>query len=147
MENKLKIKINAIIESFNVHTKKITKTSKVHNLIVDTGLDEVIDNGLANIGDMALGIDNTAVSAGDVALLNEVTRQSVSPTNEGLGIREYDDTFLFSSGQSFTIVEAGLFDSAIISGSTMFNRLVFSGHNVDVDNGVRVRITMTISAV
>ena len=147
MKNKLKIKINAIIESFNVHTKKITKTSKIHNLIVDTGLDEIIDNGLANIGDMALGTDNTAVVAGDTSLGVEVKRQSIAPTNEGTGIREYDETFLFSSGESFTIVEAGLFNSPVISGSIMLNRLVFAGHDVDVDNGVRVKITITISVV
>ena len=147
MENKLKISVNAIIESFNVYTKEITKTSKIHNLIVDTGLDEVIDNGLVNIGHMAIGTDNTAVVAGDLILGVETKRQAVSNTNEGIGIREYDETFLFSSGESFTIVEAGLFDSAIISGSTMLNRLVFTGHDVDVDNGVRVKITITLSAV
>ena len=147
MEKKLKLKINAIIESFDVYTKEITKTSKVHNLVVDVGLEEVIDNGLTNIGFMAIGTDNTAVVAGDTALGTEVKRQAVSNTNEGTGIREYDETFLFNSGESFTIVEAGLFDSLTASGSTMLNRLVFAGHAVDVDNGVRVRITITLTAV
>ena len=147
MDNKLKITVNATIESFNVHTKKITKTSKIHNLIVNTGLDEVIDNGLVNIRHMALGTDNTAVVAGDTALGVEAKRQAVSKTNEGTGIREYDETFLFSSGENFTIVEAGLFDSITVSGSLMLNRLVFTGHDVDVDNGVRVKITITLTAV
>ncbi len=147
MENKLKISVNAIIESFNVYTKEITRTSKIHNLIVDIGLDEAIDNGLANIDHMAIGTDNTAVVAGDLALGVETKRQAVSKTNEGTGIREYDETFLFSSGENFTIVEAGLFDSITVSGSLMLNRLVFTGHDVDVDNGVRVRITITLTAV
>lgn len=147
MEKKLTIAVNAIIESFNVHTKKVTKTSKIHNLIVDTGLEEVVDNGLSNIGFMALGTDNTAVVAGDTELGAEVQRLAVSKTNEGTGIREYDITFNFSSGESYTIVEAGLFDSITASGSTMLNRLVFSGHDVDVDNGVRARITITLTAV
>ncbi len=147
MEKKLKLTVNATVESFNVHTKEITKTSKVHNLVVNVGLDEAIDNGLSNIGHMAVGTDNTAVIAGDTQLGTEVKREAISNTNEGIGIREYDKTFTFSSGESFTIVEAGLFDSAIVSGSTMLNRLVFAGHDVDVDNGVRVRITITLTAV
>jgi len=147
MEKKLKMTVNAVIESFDVHTKKVTKTSRVHNLVVNTGLEEAIDNGLSNITHMAVGTDNTAVVAGDTELGVEVKCEAGSPTNEGTGIREYDVTFLFSSGESFTIVEAGLFNSAIVSGSTMMNRLVFAGHDVDVDNGVRVKITLTLTAV
>ncbi len=147
MEKKLKLHINAIIESFNVHTNEITKISKIHNLVVNTGLEEAIDNGLSNIGFMAIGTDNTAVVGGDTELGVEVKRQVAVKTNEGTGIREYDKTFLFNSGESFTIVEAGLFDSGTVSGSTMLNRLVFTGHDVDVDNGVRIRITITLTAV
>lgn len=147
MEKKLKLTINAVIQSFNVHTKEITKTTKVHNLVVDIGLDEVIDNGLNNIGFMAIGTDNTVVVAGNTVLGVEVQRNAIANTNEGTGIRKYNLTFNFSSGESFTIVEAGLFNSATISGSTMLNRLVFAGHNVDVDNGVRVQITTTLTSV
>ena len=139
--------MNAIIESFEVKTGKVTKTSKVHNLVVDTGLDECIDNGLSNIGYVALGTDNTAVQASDTELGTEVARQANANTDEGTGIRKYDETFTFSSGESYTIVEAGLFNSAVASGSLMFNRLVFAGHDVDVDNGVRVQITLTLTAV
>lgn len=147
MEKKLKLNINAVIKSFNIHTNEITKTTKVHNLVVDTGLDEAVDNGLSNIGYMAIGTDNTAVTSTDTELGTEVQRQSVSKTDEGTGIRKYTKTFTFSSGDSYTIVEAGLFDSAVASGSTMFNRFVFDGHDVDVDNGVSVQITITLSAV
>ena len=147
MKKKLKITINAVIESFDVHTNKVTKTSRVHNLVVNSGLEEAIDNGLSNITHMAIGTDNTAVVAGDTQLGVEVQRSAGSPTNEGTGIREYDVTFLFSSGESFTIVEAGLFDSVTVSGSIMLNRLVFTGHDVDVDNGLRVKITITLTAV
>ena len=147
MEKKLKLNINAIIKSVNVHTNEITKVTKVHNLVVDTGLDECIDSGLSNIGYMAVGEDNTAVTSTDTELGTEVQRQAVTKTDEVTGVRKYNKTFTFSSGDSYTIVEAGLFDSATTSGSTMFNRLVFSGHDVDVDNGVSVQITITLSAV
>jgi hypothetical protein len=147
MNNKLKIRVNAIIQTINQKTGKVTKETKCHNLVVNTGLEEVIDNGLANIDYVAIGTDNTAVQATDTELGVEVTRETDAPSNEGTGIRLYDKTFTFSSGESYTIVEAGLFVGATVSGSTMFNRLIFSGHEVDVDNGVRVRITLTLSAV
>ena len=144
MNENSKMKINAIIKSFNVHTGKITKTSRVHNLIVNDGLNEAIDNGLSNIGFIALGTDNTAVLATDTTLGTEVQRQSVSKSNTGTGTRLYDKTFTFGSGEEYTIVEAGLFDSLTPSGSTMLNRLVFTGHEVDINNGVRCKITITL---
>ena len=145
MKQPLKMRINAIIQSFDVHTKKITKTSRVHNLIVDDGLNEVIDNGLSNIAFIAIGTNNAAAQASDVALGTEVQRLAVTKSNEGTGIRLYDKTYTFGSGEDYTIVEAGLFNSLTPSGSTMFNRLVFSGHEVDINNGVRVKITVTFA--
>ena len=147
MKNNLKLNINAIITSFNVHTGETKKVSKIHNLVVDTGLDEIIDNGLANLGYMAIGEGTTSVTANDTELETEVTRQSVSPTDEGTGIREFLTTFTFTSGEEYTITEAGLFDSAVASGSVMANRFTFTGHDVDADNGVIIRITMTLTAV
>ncbi len=147
MDNKLKMEVNAIIQTINLKTGKVTKESKVHNLVVNTGLEEVIDNGLANIDYVAVGTDNTSVTANDTELGVEVKRETDTPSNTGTGVRVYDKTFSFASGESYTIVEAGLFEGATVSGSTMFNRLVFSGHAVDVDNGVRVQITITLSAV
>lgn len=147
MDNKLKLKVNAIIQTINLKSGKVIKETKCHNLVVDTGLDEVLDNGLANIDYVAIGTDDTAVQSTDVELGVEVTRESDTPSDEDTGIRLYDKTFTFSSGESYTIVEAGLFAGATVSGSIMFNRLVFSGHEVDVDNGIRVQITITLSAV
>lgn len=146
-EKNLKMRVNAIIQTIELKSGKVKKETKVHNLVVNTGLDEVLDSGLANISYMALGTDNTTVTANDTELGTEVVREAVSPTDEGTGVRKYDNTFTFSSGESYTIVEAGLFDNAVASGSLMFNRLTFTGHEVDVDNGVRVQITITLTAV
>lgn len=151
MKKGLTIKINAVIESINNYTGKVTKTSKVHNIVVNNGLDRVADL-IADIsntgfGFMAIGEDATAVTATDFELGSEVKRLTATPTDEGTGIIKYDETFNFNSGESFTIVEAGIFDSLTVSGSTMFNRLTFTGHDVDVDNGVRVQITITITSI
>ena len=149
MEKGLNLKVNVIIETINLSTQKVTKTSKVHNLVVNTGLNAVADLIAGFSSDvfeyMAIGEDNTAVVAGDTDLGIEVDRALVTPTDEGIGIIEYDETFTFGTGDSFTITEAGLFNSLTPTGSIMLNRLVFTGHDVDVDNGVRVRITITVA--
>lgn len=146
----MKIKINAIIQTINRETGEVVKETRTHNKIVNTGLDRVADliADVSNVGFqyMAIGTDNTAVTATDTALGTEVTRENVTPTDEGTGIIEYDNTFNFSSGESYTITEYGLFDSLTPSGSTMFNRLTDSGHAVDVDNSLRVKITITITS-
>lgn len=146
MEKGFKLKVNAIIDSVELSTGRVTKTSKVHNMVVNVGLDEVahLIGGISSpvaFGYMAIGDGNTAVSASDTVLDNEIDRASVTPTDEGVGVILYDHTFTFGTGDSFTIVEAGLFND--VSVGEMLNRLVFSGHAVDVDNGLRVRITIT----
>lgn len=141
-----KLKVNAIIEFFNVHTKEVWAREKVHNMVVNTGLNALIDDGLTNFSYIAIGTSNTAVGMSQTDLFNEVARStSVTPTNEGVGIREYDFTFTFGTGESYNIKEAGIFDSPTISGGNMFNRFTFTGHDVDVDNGIRVIITITLA--
>lgn len=149
MEDKKPVKIiyNAIIESIDADTGEITKTSKVHNLVVTTGLNRIANliGGLSStsFGYMAIGETITSPVAGNTALGSEAKRSSVTPTLTGTGVIEYDHTFSFGSGESFSIKEAGLFDA--VSSGTMLNRLVFSAHAVDVNNFVRCRITLTIA--
>lgn len=146
----MKIKINAIIDFFDVHTGEIKATEKVHNTVVDDGLNRIADL-IAGVSStpfryIGIGTDPTGVTTGDTALGIEATRSTIlTPSDEGVGVILYDHIFSFGSGESYSIVEAGLFDSAVESGSTMFNRLTFAAHDVDIDNGVRIRITVTIA--
>lgn len=147
MEN-MKINFNAIIESFNVHTGEITKTTKVHNIVTTAGKDEVshLIGGISSpvaFTYMAIGTNNTAVSSGQTALQAEVKRASVTPTDTGVGVILYDHTFTFATGESYTIYEYGLFNDPTTG--VMLNRLIDSGHAVDIDNGLRVRITITVA--
>lgn len=154
MENKdmikgIKFNYNAIIESIDAYTGEVIKTTKVHNLVVNTGLDKAL-HLIGGIGSgafeyMAIGTGTANVAATDTALGTEVQRQSVTPTDEGVGIILYDYTFSFTSGESYSITEAGLFDSATESGSTMLNRFKFGAHTVDVNNTLRVKITLTLA--
>jgi len=144
----LKIKVNALIQSFNVHTGKINKETRVHNLVVNTGLERVahLIGGLSSdfFEYVAIGTSSTAVNASQVSLLAEVKRAAVTPTDNGNGIILYDHTFTFGTGESYTIREYGIFDTTGASAGTMFNRLIDGGHAVDIDNSIRVRITVTV---
>ena len=145
MKRNLKLSINAIIESFDVHTGEILKRTEVHNIVTNDGLDEAVDTGLSTFGFMAIGTDATGELITDTELGTEVAREAVAPSNEGVGQRLYDNTFTFGSGESYTITEYGIFNSATPSGSIMLNRLTDAGHMVDIDNGLRVRITIAIA--
>lgn len=145
MQANMKLKVNAIIESIHLPTGEVTKTSKVHNLVVDTGIDEFIDTGMSTFDFMAIGTGVTAPAAGNTTLQTEFVREAVTPTDEGNGIRLFDHTFTFGSGVSETITEFGIFDLG--AAGIMLNRLTDAGHDVDIDNGVRVRITFTLVAV
>ena len=147
----LRFDYNIIIRSFNIKTGKTTKITKIHNLVVNSGLNWVrnllggaVSDIISYIG---LGTDNTAVVAGDTVLGVEVERALGAityPANYQIRITK---TFTVASGTSHTVVEAGLFNQLVESGSIMFNRAVFSSHTLDVDNPLEVIITITASAV
>lgn len=147
MEN-MKLKFNAIIETIHLATGEVTKTTKVHNMVMNTGKDEVahLIGGISTpvaFTRLAIGTTNTAVANSQTALFAEVKRASVTPTDTGIGVILYDHTFTFGTGESYTIVEYGLFNDPTVG--VMLNRLVDAGHAVDIDNGLRVRITITVA--
>lgn len=128
---------------------KIIREETVHNQVVNNGLDRVADllTGVSSSAftHVAIGTGATAETATDTALETEYTREAVTPTDEGTGIVEYDHEFTVGSGVSESITEAGLFDQAGASGSTMFNRATFSSFTLDSDNPIRIIITITVS--
>lgn len=128
---------------------KIVKEQSVHNQVVNNGLDRVADliGGFSSAAftHVAIGTGNTAETATDLSLETEFTRESVSPTDEGTGVIEYDHEFTVGSGVSESITEAGLFDQAGESGSTMLNRATFDAFTLDSNNLIRIIITITIT--
>ena len=144
----IKIKTNALIQLIDAFSGEILEESRVHNIVVNVGLDEVahLIAGISSpvaFGYMALGTSATSPSAGQTALGTEVKRSSVTATDAGVGILTYDKTFTFNSGESYTITEYGLFND--VSSGEMLNRLTDGGHAVDVNNNLRVIITITVS--
>ena len=141
----LKLSVNAKIETIDMKTGEIKQTSRVHNTVVNEGLNRIRDliGGFSAtpFGYIGIGTSNTAVTNSDTSLGAETHRQLATITQGGTGVVQY--VYTFSFGSSFTIVEAGLFDLSSAGGDTMLNRLVFSGHAVDGSNGLKVTITVT----
>jgi hypothetical protein len=147
----LDLNINFTIQQLDGDTGIVKKEVKVHNIVVNTGLDRVANliGGLSGAHFEHLGIGTGATSevSGNTTLETEYTRENVVPTDEGVGIIKYDNTFTVASGVSESITEAGLFDQLIVGGSTMLNRTTFTAFTLDSDNPLRVIATITVSTV
>jgi len=149
MESKLVLKGTWEIRLIDKKTGKIKSVDKGSNLIVNTGLERVARRLFGNTYDpfvaIAIGEGATAPAVGNISLENEVKRVGITPIYEASykGIWEY--TFTFLSGESYAITEAGLFDSAVESGSTMLDRFTFSVKNVDSDTDLYVKVKITIA--
>jgi len=147
MEERIKLMGEVVLE---LRRKGVViERQELKNLIVNTGKERVakLINGVdspTSFGYIAIGEGTTSPTANDTALESEVTRASATKSyNSYKAVYEY--TFSFSSGESYAITEAGIFDDAIASGSTMLNRLTFSAKNVDSDTDLYIKISITVS--
>lgn len=123
---------------------KETKKNTIVNLGLNLVRDFLGDVGVNAPKYIALGTDGTAVDPTDTSLNAEVDRQLATIDNG----TDYEVTFskTFTFGSSMTIKEAGLFDNAVASGSTMFNRVTTS-KAVSTTVNLIVECTITISRV
>ena len=150
-KNQFGIKYNAVIRRLNRHTGEILDEERIHNIVVDDGLERVSKRLFANTEDfydyIAIGTGATAAQATDTALETEVTREQATVSYEASFKAKFEKVFTFGSGEAYTITEAGIFDDSVASGSGMFNRLVFTGKAVDSDTSLSVTITITVGRV
>ena len=128
---------NIIEESEHCNTIVNDGLSLVRNWLAGDTVDEPVALGV--------GTNNTAVTNSDTSLGTEYTRASASVSKDGDYVVEYTHDFTFGSGVSETIYEAGLFDSAVPSGSTMIARTTDSGKAVDSTKTLTVTWTITVS--
>jgi hypothetical protein len=151
MKSLIKLTGAILLETRKKDGTVIARESK-KNLIVTTGKNRVADligivtTGVQGFSHMAIGesITGDSVVVGDTELKSEVKR--VIPTislNANQVIFEH--TFSFDTGETFGIKEAGIFDGATPTGSTMLNRVIFSEKNVDVDTDLYIKFTITVS--
>ena len=153
MENYTKAGTFQFIENWKFETVekatgKILSTEEYCNLIVNAGLTRVAlllnGNSSTYFRALAVGTGVTGAANGDTALGTEVTRSAATLTN-GTYTAVFTHTFTF--GGDYAITEAGIFDSATVSGSTMLARTVFAAKNVSTTVSLIVTATITVSRV
>lgn len=144
----LKLIENIKISRIEKLTGRIIDTEEKTNLITNAGkvlVAKLLGNvdSVAYYRAIAIGTGTTAAAAGDTTLETENSRSAVTATYEANYKCVFDHTFTF--GSAYAITEAGVFDSATASGSTILNRSVFSAKNVSDVIDLRVTITITVA--
>lgn len=131
----------------NKETGEILDTEVIHNIIVNTGKERVarLLNGVSStyFRAIAVGTGATGELVGNTALQTEVTRATATLSYEASYKAKFEYTFTF--GGSYALTEAGLFDSATVSGSTMLNRTTFSAKNVSTVIQLIATVTITVA--
>jgi hypothetical protein len=152
MKEFINLKGNIVIERRKKDGTVIDREEK-SNLIVTTGKDRVRDlignliTGNPGFSHMAIGESGTgdSVSASDTELVSEVKRVAPTISSDTGSKVIFEHTFTFGTAESYAIAEVGIFDNTTATGSTMFNRAIFSAKNVDVDTDLYIKITITVS--
>jgi len=150
-ESFLKLRGDVVIERRKKNGDVIDR-EKFKNLIVNSGKEHVaklignLVSGINAFQSLAIGTGTTAVVVTDTSLETEITRVLATKSYEADYKAVFENTFSFSSGVSYNITEAGLFDSNVESGSTMLDRFVFTAKEVDADTDLYIKVTITVSA-
>ena len=127
---------------------KVKERRKEKNLIVNTGLNAILDRLVgtseAVMSHMGLGSSSTAAAAGQTALVSQLgSREAIdSSTVTGSSVA-YVCTFEAGDATG-TITEAGIFNAA--SGGTMLCRSVFSSITKGANDSLNVTWTITVTA-
>jgi hypothetical protein len=143
------IKENWKFERVEAETGKLIDSQEFSNLIVNDGLERVArllnGNSSTYFRALAVGTGVAAATNTDVALGTEVTRSAATLTYEASYKAKFQYTFSF--GGDYAITEAGIFDSATVSGSKMLSRVVFTAKNVSTVVQLIVTATITVARV
>jgi hypothetical protein len=147
MKDKFTLKGVWEFKTVDIKTGKILDTEVVHNTIVNTGLERVAKllNGVSStyFRAIAVGTGTTGATLTDSTLEIENQRAIATLSYEASYKAKFAYTFTF--GSNLAITEAGLFDSATVSGSTMLNRTTFAAKNVSTTISLIVTGTITVA--
>lgn len=142
---------NWTIESIDAITGESIDKREICNTIVNDGLERMArlinGNSSTYFRALAIGTGTTAVDNSDDALETEYTRELATLEYEASYKAKFSKTFTFGSGVAEDITEAGIFDSAVTSGSTMMARLVFPAISVSSSIDLIVTSTITVARV
>jgi len=139
------------IEEVDAHTGEILSTEEICNTIVNSGLErmaKLLNNvSSTHFNSLGIGTGTTGAVAGNTTLETEYTRAIATLAYEASYKATFAKTFTFASGVSEDITEAGIFDSATVSGSTMLARTTFSAKAITGDVSLIVTATITVARV
>jgi len=139
------------IKRVDASTGQILDIEKKCNMIVNDGLERMAklinDESSVYFRALAIGTGTTSVVATDTDLETEYTRELASLSYEALYKAKFEKTFTFGSGVAEDITEAGIFDSATASGSTMLARTTFSAKSVSQAINLIITATITVARV
>ena len=139
------------IEEVDAYTGEVLSTEEICNTIVNSGLERVAKM-INNVDGtyfraLAIGTGTTGAANDDTELETEYTRETATLSYEASYKSKFTKTFTFASGTSENITEAGIFDSATASGSTMLARTTFSAKAVTAEVSLIVTATITVARV
>jgi hypothetical protein len=147
MNENFKLKGVWELSRVNKETGEILDTEIIENIIVNTGKERVarLINGDSATYFRAIGVGTgvTGEVVGNTALETEVTRSAATLSYEASYKAKFVHTFTF--GGDYAITEAGIFDSATVSGSVMLNRATFTARNVSTVINLIATVTITVA--
>lgn len=121
--------------------------ASANNLIVNAGLNAIAaiqhnpSSTQAIFNKMQTGTGTTSPTATDTALQTAVgSKETISDSDEGSGSGVWVLSHVFTYGSSYTITEAGIFDTP---GTTMLARVTFTGVSVTTSKSLRIKWTFT----
>lgn len=139
------------IKRVNNITGEILDVEEKCNIIVNDGLERMArrinSDANAYFRALAIGTGTTAPTATDTTLETEYTRETATLSYEASYKAKFEKTFTFGSGVSEDITEAGIVDSAVVSGSSMLARTTFSAKAVSQAISLIVTATITCARV
>lgn len=145
------LKENWIIKTVRCSTGEVIDCEEKCNTIVNNGLERLakLINGESSTHyrALAIGTGTTGATNSDTSLETEYTRALATLSYEADYKAKFEKTFSFGSGVSEDITEAGIFDSATVSSSTMLARTTFSAKSVGEDVDLIITATLTVSRV
>ena len=125
----------------------VKEERKIHNLIVNTGLNFICDrmkNDETAMSHMALGSGSTAAAAGDTTLGSQLgSREALDSDTVSSNTITYTSSFEAGDATG-AVTEAGIFNAT--SGGTMLCRTVFAVVNKSADDSLSVTWQITLTA-
>lgn len=147
MAGTFKILENWKFETVDRDSNAVLSSEEFCNTIVNDGLERMarlcMGDSSTYFRALAVGTGNTAVTNADTQLSTEITRALATLSYEASYKAKFYKRFTF--GSSYNIVEAGIFDSATVSGSKMLARTVFSAKAVSTSVDLIVTATITFA--